>query len=114
LRNVRLRLVDMLAAAEAANEYMAAMSTTADLGSDRKSRHAVLHNLFVLGEAAKGVPDSMRTQYPEIPWRSVAGLRDILAHEYFGIDDEIVWDVVKNKLPTLIEQLRGILPKIAD
>jgi uncharacterized protein with HEPN domain len=101
----------MLEAAKAANDYVAPMTALAELRSDRKSRHAVLYNLFVLGEAAKGVSEPIRAQHPQLEWRSIAGLRDILAHEYFGIDEEIIWDVAKNKLPGLISQLEGILAR---
>jgi uncharacterized protein with HEPN domain len=63
----------------------------------------------VLGEAAKAVPAEVRAQHPEVEWRGMAGLRDVLAHEYFGVDDEVIWDVVKNKLPELIAQLQKVL-----
>jgi hypothetical protein len=58
---------------------------------------------------AKAVPDEFRAAHPEIPWRSMSGLRDVLAHGYFGIDDEIIWDVAKNKLRELIERLENLL-----
>jgi uncharacterized protein with HEPN domain len=99
----------MLAAARAAREYAAAMTDRADLRVNQRSRHAILHDLFVLGEAAKAVPAEFRAQHPEVEWRRVAGLRDVLAHEYFGVDDEVIWDVVKNKLAELVAQLEKIL-----
>jgi uncharacterized protein with HEPN domain len=99
----------MLAAASAAREYAADMTDRAELRADQRSRHAILHNLFVLGEAAKAVPAEVRTQHPEVEWRGIAGLRDVLAHEYFGVDDEVIGDVVKNKLPDLVAQLEKIL-----
>jgi uncharacterized protein with HEPN domain len=81
----------MLTAAIAVRDYAAGMSEPADLRADRRSRDAILHNLFVLGEAAKAVPADVRALAPQIEWRGIAGLRDVLAHEYFGIDDEVVW-----------------------
>jgi uncharacterized protein with HEPN domain len=70
---------------------------------------AVLHNLEIIGEAAKHVPDYLKQDTPEIEWRKIAGLRDIVAHEYFGISLEIVWDIVQNKLPGLKAVVLGML-----
>ena len=72
---------------------------------DRKTIDAVLRNLEIIGEAAKALPDSTRGEHPEIEWRKIAGLRDILIHEYFGIDLKIVWDVLMNKIPELKKSL---------
>jgi len=109
LRDQRLRLADMLDAATAAQAYVATMTELKELQAERRSRDAVLHNLFVLGEAAKGVAPEVRDRYPGIPWRGLTGLRDVVGHEYFGVDDEVIWDVVKNQLPKLIEELRRAL-----
>ncbi|WP_338127452.1 DUF86 domain-containing protein [Thermus thermophilus] len=70
---------------------------------------AVLRNLEVLGEAAKKVPDSVRARYPSVEWRAIAGLRDVLAHAYFALDDATLWDIVAHKVPALTEALRQIL-----
>lgn len=99
----------MLAAATAAREYLSSMTDPAELRADRRSMDAVLHNLFVLGEAAKGVPPEVRDRYPSIEWRGITGLRDILAHEYFGVDEEVIWDLVKHRLPKLVEELHRAL-----
>ncbi|MGB9628966.1 MAG: DUF86 domain-containing protein [Thermodesulfobacteriota bacterium] len=69
----------------------------------------VIRNLEVIGEATKRVPMSIRRLYPDVEWKKIVGLRDILIHEYFGIDFEILWDIVKNKIPLLNEQLKDIL-----
>lgn len=70
---------------------------------------AVTRNLEIIGEAAKQVPDSIRAQAPEIPWKRIAGLRDILIHDYFGIDFEIIWDVVTEKLAALERAVSRLL-----
>ena len=70
---------------------------------------AIVRNLEILGEAAKRIPDSVRLANPEVEWYKLAGLRDILIHQYFGIDLAIVWDIVQNKLPDLLHQLDQIL-----
>jgi len=59
---------------------------------------AVIRNLEIIGEAVKNLPDDFKGNYPEIEWRKIAGLRDILIHAYFGIDLEIIWDIVQNKM----------------
>lgn len=70
---------------------------------------AALRNLEVLGEAAKKVPDSVRARHPSVEWRAIAGLRDVLAHAYFALDDATLWDIVAQKVPALAEALRQIL-----
>ena len=70
---------------------------------------AVLRNLEVLGEAAKKAPDSVRARHPSVEWRAIAGLRDVLAHAYFALDEATLWDIVAQKVPALAEVLRQIL-----
>jgi uncharacterized protein with HEPN domain len=78
--------------------------------SDLKTQHACIRNLEVIGEATKHIPESARDTAPEIEWRKISGLRDILTHEYFGVDVEILWDVIENKLSdleTAVQKLRA-------
>lgn len=75
--------------------------TQSDLVQDEKTYDAVVRNLEIIGEAAKHISDELRKKLPDIEWRKTAGLRDMLAHAYFGIDNDILWDVVKNKVPQL-------------
>jgi uncharacterized protein with HEPN domain len=77
--------------------------------ADARTRSAVQREVFVLGEAAKRIPPEVRGRQPAIDWKGLAGLRDILAHQYFRIDDAIVWDVVRNELPRLLPLLRGLV-----
>lgn len=69
---------------------------------------ATLRNIEIIGEAAKHIPDSIRAQLPKIEWRKIVGLRDVVIHAYFGLDDNIIWDVVKNKIPELLTQIEEI------
>ena len=69
---------------------------------------AVLRNLELLGEAAKQIPDSVRHRHPEVPWRRIAGLRDVLAHAYFGLEDETIWQIVSSSIPALAAQLNAV------
>ena len=76
---------------------------------DEKTYDAVVRNLEIIGEAAKNVPDDIRLRYPGIEWRKIGGLRDVIAHEYFGIDNDIVWDIIQNKVESLQEEVRRIM-----
>jgi len=107
-RDSEVYLKDIVEAAEKIRRYLAGMSWD-DLAADSKTLDAVVRNLEVIGEAAKNVPEDVRVGCPEIEWKKIAGLRDILIHQYFGIDVEIIWDIVKNKLPALTEHVRRML-----
>ena len=71
--------------------------------ADDRTFDAVSHNLQIIGEAVKNIPQPIREEYPQIEWRKIAGLRDLIAHAYFAIDDEIIWDIIQNKLNELYE-----------
>ena len=70
---------------------------------------AVLRNLEVIGEAVKNISEETRITYPKVKWRKIAGFRDIVAHEYFGVNEETVWDIVKNEVPDLLEIVKTML-----
>ena len=72
----------------------------------------VIHNLEIVGEAARGVSDEIRRRRPEVPWRAVVAMRNVLAHGYFGIDVERVWATVEKDLPKLKEQMRSIVAEM--
>lgn len=69
---------------------------------------AVVRNLQVIGEAVKGLPAEIRSRASGIDWRGIAGLRDILAHSYFAIDDATLWDIIQTKVPQLLVEIRRI------
>lgn len=70
---------------------------------------AVIRNLEVIGEAVRNLPPELKRRYSEIPWRSITALRNILIHEYFGVDIEIVWRVVQRRIPTLKRHVEAML-----
>lgn len=107
-RDPRVYLEDILEATKKIQEYTKGFSLP-KFSRDQKTLDAVVRNLEVIGEAVKKVPPSVRFRHPEIDWKRIAGLRDILVHEYFGIDVEIIWDIVKHKVPTLKVQISRIL-----
>jgi uncharacterized protein with HEPN domain len=79
-----------------------------DFRSDEKTYDAVVRNLEVIGEAAKFLPQDIRDQAGQIDWRKVSGLRNVIAHAYFGIDDTILWDIDTTKIPELAAALRQL------
>jgi uncharacterized protein with HEPN domain len=68
---------------------------------DKKTINAIIRSLEVIGEASKNIPKQIRNNHPDIPWAKMAGMRDKLIHEYFGIDLEIIWQTIKRDIPTL-------------
>jgi uncharacterized protein with HEPN domain len=83
--------------------------TPVEFTADDRTYDAVVRNLEIIGEAAKHLPNEVRALLPAIEWRKVAGLRDMLAHAYFGIDNDILWDIVRNKVPELANVVRNFL-----
>ncbi len=72
-------------------------------------KRAFVRSLEIIGEATKKIPDELRQKYPQVDWRAMSGMRDKLIHDYFGIDYDIVWDVVNNKIPQLQKEVEKIL-----
>ena len=81
--------------------------TRQELIDDDKTYDAVVRNLEIIGEAAKHISEELRNKLPQVDWRKASGLRDMLSHVYFGIDNDILWDVIQNKVPHLLEVVNG-------
>ena len=81
--------------------------------SDDRTSFAVVRALEIVGEATKKIPSSVREEYPAIPWREMAGLRDKLIHDYFGVDLRVVWNTVIEDLPPLEKQLQRVIAAIS-
>ena len=101
-RNLTLYFDDILSSIDKIQRYTAGMTRETFVADDR-TFDAVARNLQIIGEAVKNIPTEMRDQYSQIEWRKIAGLRDILAHTYFAVEDEIIWDIVQTKLADLRE-----------
>ena len=112
-RLAELYLEDILDAAERIEKYVEGVDFE-EFANNELIQDAVARNLEIIGEAVKNLPDEMKNAHPEVEWRKIAGLRDILIHAYFGIDTEVVWDIVKNKLPELKEKVERMLNESTD
>ena len=107
-RDYKVFLDDMVAAIDKVAMFTEGLSEEQFI-EDLKTYDAVVRNLEIIGEAAKNVPDAIRLKFPTIEWRKAAGLRDLLIHQYFAVDTDIIWDIIKNKLPLLRRQVMKVL-----
>ena len=107
-RDIKLYLEDILSSIEKIIGYTKGILFK-DFIKNSMVVDAVLFNLQIIGEAAKHLPDEFRNRHKEIEWRKVAGFRDMIAHEYFGVSMEIVWDIIQNNIPELKKAIEGLL-----
>ena len=104
-------LLDIHDAIQKAHTFLAGM-TFEQFEADDKTAFAVVRALEVIGEAARKIPDPVRAQYPDLPWREMMGMRNILIHDYFGVNLRVVWNTVHNDLPTLKKQIEDLIAEI--
>ena len=110
LRNFKVILKDILQSIERIETYTKNFSFE-DFCENQLVQDGVVRNLEIIGEAVKHLPKDVQKKYPDVEWKKIAGLRDILIHGYFGIDHEIVWDIITNKVSGLKEHISRILKK---
>lgn len=106
-RDWRLRLRDILDAADRIRGYTSAMDLGA-FSADRRTVAAVLYELIVIGEAAGDFPEDVQALHPDVPWKAMRGLRNVVAHRYFAVSLERVWKTLTADLPPLVESLRRL------
>ncbi len=106
-RSPKLYLEDIRIACDKITRFIEGM-TFESFKADERTYDAVIRNLEIIGEAAKNIPDDISQSHPEIEWRAITALRNIVSHEYFGVRDEIIWDIITNKVPNLRTQIGQI------
>ena len=107
MRIIEERFLDMLEAIQRIEKY-AGRGRQAFV-ADELIQTYIVHSLQILGEAAAKIPSDQQREYPELPWPKMIGMRNVLVHNYFNIDLDIVWQVVESELPILKESLNRIL-----
>ncbi len=107
MRNDRERLLDIEEAIEKIEKYT--HQGRAAFNENELIQNWVVRHLQIIGEACRAISEPLKAQYPAVPWSSIIGMRNIVIHLYFGIDEEVVWSVVAHDLPKLKEQIKTIL-----
>jgi uncharacterized protein with HEPN domain len=107
-RDWRFRLEDISEALDLIEEYVKGLDYSS-WAEDRKTIDAVIRNLQIIGEAANHIPDSIQEKYKDIPWFQMKGMRNVLIHEYFGVDIDVLWRTVNEDLPRLKVQIHTLI-----
>jgi len=110
-RGIDILLGEILDAIALLRDYTEGLDFDA-FAANVEKQDAVIRRLEIIGEAVKGVPDHLRVKHSAVPWRDIAGARDILIHEYFRVDLEMAWDMVRKDLPLLESEVRRILQEL--
>ena len=107
-RTLRLYLEDIMTAITQIESYTRGMTREAFM-RDAKTIDAVVRNIEILGEAAKHIPDAWKVKYPAIPWKQIAGTRNKVIHEYFSVDEAILWQTIQEDIPRLKDEMQQAL-----
>jgi uncharacterized protein with HEPN domain len=108
-RDLKLYLQDIVDAGNHIRQFVHGIDSWEQFKNDEKTSSAVLRKLEIIGEAIKQVPFKVREQYPNIPWKEMAGMRDRLIHAYFGVDYKLVWKTINSELPDILKAVTSIL-----
>ena len=106
-RSWEFRIADIVEAIDNVLDYTKGMSYD-QFVQDRKTIDAVIKNFITIGEAASHLPNDFIEKHPNVPWRDMRDMRNILVHEYFGVDNQVVWETIRNNLPPILPLLNNI------
>ena len=106
-RNVGLFIQDIIENIKDVESFSNGL-TKEKFEKDKLKQSAIIRSLEIIGEAVKNIPDSFRKKYPIIPWRDIAGFRDVLSHAYFGVSMDRVWNIIEKDLPILKKNIEKI------
>jgi len=109
-RNFIMYLEDMLQSMKRIGEYIGELDFE-KFKTNQLVVDAVVRNFEIIGEASKNIPKDVQGKYPEIPWRQMYGLRNLIAHEYFGVDFEMIWEIANKNIPENLKDLLKIIDK---
>lgn len=112
-RSQKQYLLDILEAMNAARSFVEDMRRQ-DLKNDLRTRLALQRAFEIIGEATKHLDESLRSKYDDVPWSKMAGMRDMIVHEYFAVDLEVVWQTIHEDIPSVQPRLREILDEVSD
>jgi len=107
-RDWRFRVRDILAALRAIARYTDGM-TMGEFVGDARTMDAVIRNLMTMGESIRWIPEPILDAHPDVPWRTLRGMRNVVVHEYFGVDPAILWETVRGDLPPVEADLETVL-----
>jgi uncharacterized protein with HEPN domain len=108
MREYKLYLVDIISAMESIESFVEGLSFE-EFQRDDKTASAVIRKFEIIGEASRNIPEEIKKKHPEVSWKEMAGMRDRLIHAYFGVDYNLVWITIKNRLPIAKQMIRNVL-----
>lgn len=111
-RNLKLYLNDIQEAIDKIQKYVKGY-TFEKFIKDDKTVDAVIRNFSIIGEAGTHIPEEVQEKYPQLPWHEIVGMRNKVIHEYFGLNEEILWKTIQDDLPRLKKELLTISQKIS-
>jgi|SRR3989344_2995700 len=110
-RNLNLFINDIMEAILSIESFSKKLNRES-LSGDDLIQSAIMRKIEIIGDAVKNVPNDFRIKYPEVEWRKIAGLRDIIIHTYFDIDLDVMWEIIKRDFPRLKKQIENILKNL--